>query len=73
MPWTRFSPVHNVHEHDWIDPRTGKPAWFRMKIVNLFAPADDDSTILTLLVLPSLYRIFHRQEDLRKSEVDREI
>ena len=47
---TRFSPVHNVHEHDWIDPRTGRPAWFRMKIVNLFAPANADSTILTLLV-----------------------
>lgn len=47
---TRFSPVHNVHEHDWINPRTGNPGWFRMKIVNLFAPADADSTILTLLV-----------------------
>ena len=47
---TRFSPVHNVHEHDWIDPATGKVGKFRMKIVNLFAPADADSTILTLLV-----------------------
>lgn len=47
---TRFSPAHNVHEHDWIDPHTGRVAWFRMKIVNLFAPADTDSTILTLLV-----------------------
>jgi nitrite reductase/ring-hydroxylating ferredoxin subunit len=47
---TRFSPVHNIHEHDWIDPRTNKPALFRMKIVNLFAPADANSTILVLLV-----------------------
>lgn len=47
---TRFSPAHNIHEHDWVDPRTGKVGWFRMKIVNLFAPADADSTILTLLV-----------------------
>lgn len=47
---TRFSPAHNVHEHDWIDPKTGRLGWFRMKIVNLFAPADADSTILTLLV-----------------------
>lgn len=47
---TRFSPVHNVHEHEWVDPRTGKNAWFSMKIVNLFAPADANSTILTLIV-----------------------
>lgn len=47
---TRFSPVHNVHEHDWIDPSTGEVAKFRMKIVNLFAPADNDSTILSLFV-----------------------
>jgi vanillate O-demethylase monooxygenase subunit len=47
---TRFSPVHNVHEHDWIDPHTGRVGKFRMKIVNLFAPANADSTILTLLV-----------------------
>ena len=47
---TRFSPVHNVHEHDWVDPRTGRPGRFRMKIVNLLCPADDGSTVLTLLV-----------------------
>lgn len=47
---TRFSPVHNVHEHDWIDPHTGRVGKFRMKIVNLFAPANDEATILTLLV-----------------------
>ena len=47
---TRFSPLHNVHEHDWVDPQSGRVAWFRMKIVNLFAPADARTTILTLLV-----------------------
>lgn len=47
---TRFGPLYNFHEHEWLHPRTGEPCWFSMKIANLFAPAGPGRTIATLLV-----------------------
>ena len=43
--WTTlFSPVHNVVDHYWRDPSSGREARVRLRLIIFFTPVDDHET-----------------------------
>lgn len=43
---TRFSPVHNVVDHYWTDPATGREARVRQRLIIVFTPVAGDETLV---------------------------